>query len=176
MILQKVLLIDTDYVKQYSTISNNIEEKHITPCIVSSQVQDLQQLIGTPLSVKLCELVDDETIDLPENAAYKDLLDGYVRPYLLACTQSELIVSNYVKLRNSGVQQYLDTNQANVDLKTMQYMKQHFSDQATFLGNRLTDWLRCHMNDFPEFKTFCACKCDGMSPNPKSSINCPIVL
>lgn len=176
MILQKVLLIDTDYVKQYSTVSENMDAKYVTPCIVSSQVQDLQQLIGTPLSVKLCELVDDETIDDSENAAYKDLLDEYVKPYLLACTQAELIISNMMKIRRAGDVQFYDTSVQNADMKMIQYQHQHYADQATFLGNRMTDWLKCHMKDYPEYRQFCACKCDGMSPKPESSINCPIVL
>lgn len=175
MILQTVLLIDEQYVKEFSTVSENFEEKYINPCIVKSQVEDLQALIGTPLSVKLCELVDDETITDTENAAYADLLDGYVRPYLLACTQSEILISNMAKIRNAGNMTYVDVNQQNISIKDMQYLHQHYADSATFLGNRLTEWLKCNIKQFPEYARHCDC-CNGMQPDPKSSLNIGLVL
>lgn len=175
MILQDVLLINEDYCKSYSSISWNIDTKYLVPCIVASQVQDLQQLIGTELSKALCQKVQDETIDDAANAAYKELLDDWVQPYLLACTQAELIIANMAKIRNSGNMQYLDTNQSNITSRDTQYMSQHYRDQATFLGNRLTEWLRCHMASFPEYRHYCDC-CGGLQPKPASSLKNPLVL
>lgn len=174
MILQEVFLIDSEYVKMYSTISDNMEEKYINPCIVTAQVQELQQLIGTPLATKLCQLMDDETIHTPENAVYSDLLVDYVQPFLLACTQSEILVSNMAKLRNSGNMQYVDTNQQNINIKDMQYLHQHYCEQSTFLANRISDFIRCHISEIPEAK-YCPC-CKGLGANPNSAIKVGFVL
>ena len=174
MILQKVALITPDYVKEYSIVSDNMEEKYILPSIFKSQVEDLQALIGTPLSTKLCELVDEETIDEPENAAYEELLDEYVQPYLLECAQANILIASMAKIRNSGAMQYVDVNQQNITTKDVQYLVQNHRDSATFLGNRLTEFLKCRLKDFPELKA-CGC-CNGLSPDPKSSLNIGLVL
>lgn len=174
MILQDVFLINSDYVKKFSTVSDNMEEKYINPCIVASQVQDLQQLIGTPLSVRICELYESGDIEEPENAVYNDLLTQYIQPFLLACTQSEILVSNMAKLRNSGNMQYIDTNQTNIGIKDMQYLKEHYSEQSAFLANRVTDFIKCHRNEIKE-AVFCPC-CKGLGAEPKSAIKVGFVL
>lgn len=168
------MLIDSEYCKTYSTISSNIEDKFIVPCIVTAQVQDLQSLIGTSLASALAEKVDDESIENPENEMYKELLDEYVKPFLLAATQSELLISNAVKLRNSGNMQYIDTNQVNMSMKDVEYLVQHYRDQVSFLGKMLTDYLKCHRTAFPELKD-CGC-CNGMQPDEKSRFHIPLYL
>lgn len=175
MILQTVQLITSDYVKEFSTVSENMEEKYINPCIYTAQVQNLQELIGTKLSVRLCEMVDDETITDPENAVYNDLLTQYVQPFLLACCQSELLISNMAKLRNSGNMQYLDTNQQNVNSTDVKYLVEHYRNQATFLGNRVTDFCKCHKN---QLKEYCTCEtcCSGLKPDGESAIKIGFVL
>ena len=50
-IISDVFLIDEEYVKTYSTISDNLDSKYLNPCIVKSQVMDFQALIGTKLTV-----------------------------------------------------------------------------------------------------------------------------
>ena len=167
-------MIDSEYVVRYSTVSANMDAKYLTPCIVTAQVQDLQQLIGTPLSTSLAEKVDDESIDAEGNELYKELLDEYVKPFLLAATQSELLISNAVKLRNSGNMQYLDTNQTNMSMKDVEYLVQHYRDQAAFLGNRVTEYLKCHRTAFPELKA-CGC-CNDLRPDAKAEIKIPLYL
>lgn len=176
MILQKIKLVTPEYIKSQSTVSENMDEKYVNPAIYTAQTQDLQALIGTKLSSKLCELVDEQTIDDPENAAYKELYEDYVQPYLVPCVQAEIVIANIMKTRNAGQVQYYDTNITNSSIKDIQYLAQHYRDQAAFLGNRLTEWLKCNLKNFPEYRAYCACKCDGMSPNPKSSINIGLVL
>lgn len=175
MILQEVLLITEEYVKKYSTVSDNMDAKYIVPCIVTCQVQNMQPLIGTELSKALCNMVNDNSINEADNSHYKELLDEYVQPYLLAATQAELIISNMAKIRNAGNVQYLDTNQSNITMKDMQYLSQHYSDQAAFLGNRLTDYLRCNMKKFPEYCHFCNC-CGGMQADPHTNNKINLVL
>lgn len=170
MKLQEVLLIDEEYVKAYSTVSANMDAKYIQPAITTAQVVYLQELIGTKLAVKLCQLVEENLIGNQEYVAYKDLLDGYIQPYLLALVNSELYVSNYAKLRNAGNMQYLDTNQTNISMKDVQYLKKHYDDQADFLAKRVIDYIVCNRKQYPEFT--CATCCDGMSPNPKANASC----
>ena len=175
MILQTVQLIDAEYVKKFSTVSENMEEKYINPCIYTAQVQNLQELIGTKLSVRLCEMVDYHSIANPENALYNDLLTEYVQPVLLACCQSELLISNMAKLRNSGNMQYVDTNQQNVNSTDVKYLVEHYRNQATFLANRVTDFCRCNANQLREYKE-CGTCCNGMKADAESAIKIGFVL
>lgn len=176
MIIQEVLLINEEYVKRFSTVSDNMDSKYIVPCIVTSQVQRLQPLVGTKLTKLLCELVKDDTIDDTNNVAYKELLDEYVQPFLLAYTQSEMLISNSYKLRNAGNVQYLDTNQSNITSKDVQFLSKHYEDQGVFLGNRMVDWLRCHTKQVPEYLAYCNECCGGMQANKDNDFGCNIVL
>ena len=99
-IISDVYLIDEQYVKTYSTISDNLDSKYLNPCIVKSQVMDLQSLIGTKLTVKVCTLVHDEQI---AGTPYEALLTEYIQPYLLQCTQAELLISNFSWPRMSNI-------------------------------------------------------------------------
>lgn len=147
-IISDVFLIDEEYVKTYSTISDNLDSKYLNPCIVKSQVMDLQALIGTKLTVKICTLVRDEEI---AGTPYETLLTEYIQPYLLQCTQAELLISNFAKQRNAGNMQYIDTNQSNITMNDMWKLHAHYDNNASFFANRLTDYILANHTKFPEY-------------------------
>lgn len=152
------LLINEEYIKRYSNVSDNLDSNLITSSILDSQLSGLQPLIGTKLYDKLCELVENETITDTDNEAYKTLIDNYISQYLLYKTISEMTVDNFSKLHNAGNVQYVDTNYQQTPLNEVKYLRQHWDDKAAFYAERLTDYLHANHSSFPEY-----CQVDNCS-------------
>lgn len=141
------LLINPQYIKQYSTVGDNVDEAYITPAIMDAQLMGLQPIIGTYLYDNLCEMVSENIL----TAEYKELLDNYIVPYLLQKTQTFLLMNLFAKQRNAGVVQYLDTNQQQLDISQVKFIKAEFENKATFYATRMTDYLCANAKSFPEW-------------------------
>ena len=171
MILQDVFLISEEYIKTNSVMSDNLDMKYVKPCIAKAQVVDLQQLIGTKLAVKICEMVRDHAI---EGTDYETLLVDYIQPYLLVETQAEFLVTNYAKQRNAGNVQYIDTNHSNIQIQDVWSLHDHYNHTASFLANRLTDYIYANRKKYPEY-----CRvsdCSEMHAHQNSETHCGWVL
>lgn len=141
------LLITTDYIKENTTISDNLNDSFLIPCLKDVQLSHLQPLIGTALFDKLFE--DDLNED------YKYLIDNYISQFLLMAVQSELCISNFLKQHNAGAVSYVDTNYEQKNLSELKYIKAYWADKENFYGNRLTDYLHANHAKFPEY---CTCR------------------
>lgn len=156
--IQKIYLIDEEYVKQMSSVSDNLDSKMIKPCVYDAQIIHLQPIIGTKLFDKVCTIVDDEAVETEENAVYKTLLVDYIQPYLLQKVQELLIPTMYAKIRNAGNVQYYDANQNQAPLKEMQWLMERFANNASFLSQRMSDWICANRSKLPEY-----CQCDSVA-------------
>lgn len=143
------LLINAEYVRNNSTVSDNMEDAYIIPSIIDAQLSGLQPLIGTRLYDTLCKHVDDA--DLDQNPDYKELLDNYVSLYLLYTVIANMTVDNYQRQHNAGSVVYTDTNYQQLGLSDLKYMEQHWRDKAAFYANRLTDFLHANSAKYPEY-------------------------
>lgn len=165
MIIDK-LLITTQYIKDNSTISDNLNDEFLIPCLKDCQLSHLQPLIGTALFDKLFE--DDLNED------YKYLIDNYISQFLLFAVQSELCISNYMKQHNAGAVSYVDTNYDNKNLSDLKFLKAYYADKEAFYANRVLDYLHANHQKFPEF-----CKrrdCSDMPHNESSTYHCGLNL
>lgn len=142
------LLISPQYIKQYSTVGDNVDEAYITPAIIDAQLMGLQPIIGTMLYDALCEMVSTSTL----TDHCKVLLDNYIAPYLLNKTQANLQMKLFSKQRNAGVVTYLDTNQQNIDISTVKFIKADYDNRADFYANRLMDYLCANSELYPEYR------------------------
>lgn len=141
------LLISAQYIKQYSTVGDNVDEAYITPAIIDAQLMGLQPIIGTMLYDNLCEMASTDTM----TEDYQYLLDNYITPYLLNKTQTYLLMNLFAKQRNAGVVQYLDTNQQQIDISQVKFLKADFENKSTFYAQRMADYLCTNSNLFPEY-------------------------
>lgn len=156
------LLINETDIKQNSVVGDNLDAKYIAPCIVAVQDAYLENLIGSRLIQKLGAMIADGTIATTPD--YKNLLETYIQPYLKNKTISEICVQIFAKIRNAGMAQFTDTNQNNVSLENVNYLRKHYDDLALVYGNRMIDYLNKNRSLFPEYN--CVCPVDGGDVNP----------
>lgn len=161
----KVLLVSTDQVKTYSSISENTSDKIIFTSILDAQQIDLQSIIGTPLLNKICDLVNDENV----TGVYKELLDNYIQPFLIRQVASEIIIPISYKIGNFGVAQSSDDNLNSSQLKEISFIKQYYLDKANVAKERLQNYLINNRNLFPELNIN-----KEVNPNLYSNTSCGI--
>ena len=96
-------LITETEIKTYSTIDMNVAGKYLTEAIRSAQNIDLCQIIGSKLLSKLETIVESGDIELDDCKAYKCLLNGYIKDFLLYSVQENLVIPISYKFTNAGI-------------------------------------------------------------------------
>lgn len=169
--MRRVQLISEKTLKELSLINENVEGNYLQPCIMDAQEINLQQLIGTSLYHRLCDLVSSGDIYNEEYAAYKDLLDEYVSVYLAYCVMADIQIPLAYKMVNKGIVQTNDTNILNSQLRDIQFMKDYYREKADFYGTRLLVRVVHNTSLFPEFGKENCCEL-----KPSNSFDCNILL
>ena len=165
----KVLLLSEKTLKEDSLINDNVESTYIIPAIQVAQEQGLQQIIGTMLYDKICDMVNNNQV----SADYRILLDDYITPYLEYKVMADIQLPLSYKFRNLGVNQTVDDHIYTPSLRDTQYLIEYYDNKAKFYSNRLFDYLKANHKLFPEFLK--KDSCDDIMAN-KMSYKTNIVL
>lgn len=166
-------LITETEIKTWSTIDCNLAGKYLTEAIRSAQKIDLQEIIGSQMLNKLETLVESGDIEKDDYKAYKCLLNGYIKDYLLYAVQFNLVIPISYKFTNAGLMVTDDEKLTQPDKSKIDLIRNDYRDKANYFKKRLQDYLRCNSSLFPELSNYN--KWDT-KPNLYSSSDCPIWL
>ncbi len=150
--INNVLILSEDFVKTNSNISDNAWGKFLLPAIRESQNIYLQTILGTNLYQAILGKIADGTLEDP----YKELVDDYVRWYLLYVVLSDVIDVLDVKLANLGTYRSSDQYVEIITDEERQRLKQNYAYKAQFYGDRMVEFLLNNRQAFPELDD-CAC-------------------
>lgn len=168
----EILITSEKFVKEATSVSDNINAKYLRPSIREAQEVAYKRIVGACLLDKLKGLVAAGTIDDPENAAYKALLDN--SQYFLAYTAIvEVAVKVAYKVANIGVAKTQDNNiypATQDEISKMRYYYQAKADSACY---ELQGWIIDNRADLPELS--CSC-CRRIRSNLWSAATCGIWL
>lgn len=155
-----VLLISPSEVRSMTTMSNNLDDCYVITAIVDAQLTGLQPIIGTPLYDKLCTLVADDA--LGDSGLYNELVETYIKQYLVQQVQVELLVQSIARTHNAGTVQYVDASYQTASLQDVKYLRDYYANKASFFGERIIDFLTKHCNEITEYRerTFEMGSCD----------------
>lgn len=170
--MTNILLISEDFIKTNSGLNDNLFGKSLLPAIRESQDIYLQQIIGSSLYKKLLELVDEGTIGDAENALYKELLDEYVRSYMLYQTIVQVIPVTNVKLSNYGTTLSDDQYLVNLSQGDAELIEKHYSILADFYARRLQEFI---LNNCDSLNVD-VCTCEGIRANLKNAATTGVFL
>ena len=171
-----VLLISEKSLKEYSNLSDNVFPKYIFPSIKEAQEMGLQMIIGECLYNKLLELVDAEEIDLPENQAYKDLLDNYIQDFLIYEVLRDIVPTLNVKMANIGAVVTGDERIVNLTQGESDLLMENYKNKADFYAKRLQQYLKNNEDAYKEIGE-CRCNCCyTIKPNLNTYQRCNIFL
>ena len=170
--MTNVLFISEDFIKTNSGLNDNLFGKSLLPAIREAQDIYLQQIIGSTLYHKLLELVDEGTIGDTGNTIYKELLDEYVRSYMLYQTIVQVIPVTNVKLSNYGTTLSDDQYLVNLSQGDAELIEKHYSIIADFYARRLQEFIlnNCEALDVD------VCTCEGIRANLQNAATTGVFL
>lgn len=163
---KKVMLISPDTIKAYGDLNYNVDDEVIGATIRTVQNVFLTDVLGTDLVEKLQYLVYNDikglenSIEDAENAAYKTLLEDYIKEAMGYRVASEICLRISLKIRNMGVVQNSDTNVNYVSLDDIKYLRDTYKGYWDNAVNRMYTFLRQNKNAFVELEG-CSAECGG---------------
>lgn len=140
--MTNILLISEDYIKTHSGLNENIWGSYLTPAIITAQDIKLQSILGDTLYEALLNIVENGRISASDRRAYKSLLDGYIQPYLMWATLSDLVPIIAIKMANIGTVISNDEHIQNISLEERNLLQKFYEDKADFYCRRLQDFLK----------------------------------
>ena len=170
--MTQTLLTSEAYVKAALNISDNVSTKYLIPAITEAQEVRLRSVLGDCLLDACKGKIEDETINLPENAAYKFLVDR-CQAILAYMTAVQVIPKVTFKIGNFGLVKSSDENQQVATVTEMDKMIAHYTDLADTCCRDLQRYILNHRADYPELR---ACDCNAMRANLYSAATCGIWL
>lgn len=149
------MLCSPSDVKAVTAVNYNVEDGEVGVAIRRAQDIYLQPIIGTAMMRELQRLVFNAINTLPDNitaaknAEYKELLDNYVQPLLIAQTLDVLFVQLSYKLRNIGVSRDADTNVSAATLSDIKHLQNIVRTDIAEYSTRLSRYMYVHKDAFP---------------------------
>ncbi len=163
--MAKAILITTTDLKKHSIINGNVDNDKFIQYINISQDIHLQQYLGTDLLVKIQSLLPTD-IDLAGNAAYKTLLETYIKPMLIHWGMVEFLPFAAYTIANGGVYKHQSENSISVDKNEVDYLVEKERDIAQSYTRRFIDYICENNATYPEYNSN-----SGSDVQPKKDSN-----
>jgi hypothetical protein len=149
--MAKALFITTKDVKRYSVLSGNVDPDKFIYMVEIAQDPEVQNYLGTKLLEKLQDLIIAGTINDPANAAYKTLLETYVKPMTIYWALVCYMPFAAYTVANGGVYKHTSESSVTVDKDEVDYLVEKYRDIAQFYTNNFIDFMVYNQNTYPEY-------------------------
>lgn len=143
------LLTSPEFVKQVTTIGDNINGSAMQFAIREAQEVGLQAIIGTRMLKKLKRLVVDNTIMEEENTPYYNLLSK-AQYFLAYAVITELVIPLAYKIDNAGVVRTKDEHIEVVGSDELEKVINFYDNKAGHYRYMLQQFILDHLNILPE--------------------------
>lgn len=170
--MAEVLLSSEKFIKQVTSISDNVAGKYILPSLREAQEVGLKGILGSSLLEHLKELASGQDINHEDNIAYKELLDR-CQYYLAYRTVVEVCFKVSYKVGNFGAVRSTDEHLESVSQDEVAKMQYYYQSKADGLCHELQMWLLDNKNAFPELDD---CTCHRIKSNLHSAASFGIWL
>ena len=151
--MAKALFITTKDIKRYSVLSGSVDPDRFIYMVEIAQDTEVQNYLGTQLLEKIQDLILAGTINDPANAAYKTLLETYIKPmtiyWALVCYMPFAAYSVGAKGVFKGSSETAET----VDKDEVDYLVEKYRDIAQFYTNNFIDFMVYNQATYPEYNS-----------------------
>jgi hypothetical protein len=149
--MAKALFITTKDIKRYSVLSGNVDPDKFIYMVEIAQDTEVQNYLGTKLLEKLQDLILAGTINDPANAAYKTLLETYVKPMTIYWALVCYMPFAAYTVANGGVYKHTSESSVTVDKDEVDYLVEKYRDIAQFYTNNFIDFMVYNQTTYPEY-------------------------
>ena len=149
--MAKALFITTKDIKRYSVLSGNVDPDKFIYMVEIAQDTEVQNYLGTKLLEKLQDLILAGTINDPANAAYKTLLETYIKPMTIYWALVCYMPFAAYTVANGGVYKHTSESSVTVDKDEVDYLVEKYRDIAQFYTNNFIDFMVYNQTTYPEY-------------------------
>ena len=142
-----VKFISVDYLKENTTIENNVDSSTLSPFIKKAQDTYLQQILGSSFYDHLSDAFVASSLTANEENLIRDYIQQMVAEWTLYLVLPHI---NY-KLTNKAVSQQSSEFSEASTVEEIKYLRNSVRDLAEFYSERLTSYLCDNSSLFPEY-------------------------
>lgn len=147
--MANVMLISSEYIKNYSNIDDNMPEKLFKPAILNAQERSLREILGDRLINKIKDVVEEGEIDTVANRKYKNLLIQ-CQPFLCYTVLAEIIVFTAAKISPAGIEQVSDERMNPLAMEDVFQLQNYYQKKADFECMKLQEYVYNNRTLYPE--------------------------
>jgi hypothetical protein len=170
--MAEILLSSEKFIKEVTSISDNLSGKYLLPSLREAQEIGLKSILGDKLLERLKALVKAGTIETEADGVYKILVDR-CQYYLAYKTLVEVTNKVSYKIGNFGVTKTQDENLQVATRDEIAKMQYYYQSKADACCLDLQHFLLDHRSDYPELTECC---CNKIKSNLHSAATCGIFL
>ena len=149
--MAKALFITTKDIKRYSVLSGNVDPDKFIYMIEIAQDTEVQNYLGTKLLDKLQDLILAGTINHPDNAKYKTLLETYIKPMTIYWALVVYMPFSAYTVANGGVYKKQAESSETVSKEEVDYLVESYRSIAQFYTNNFIDYMIYNQATYPEY-------------------------
>lgn len=154
-VIREKVLINSEYLKEYSPIPLNYNLDEVRPYIKVSELLYIVPILGEPLYEELIEQVATSAVT-PENSTL--LLEIYPALAIGVCYEALPFLWSHVS--EIGVTKGHSDNSDSIDLKDLNYVSQHLKAQLQARLGNLETFLKSHYESYPLYVVIDDCCID----------------
>lgn len=140
-----ILLVTATYIKDYTPVNPNVDEKYIRIAIEEAQKIHIREYIGSGLYGEIIGQVNNNNLTTLNTT----LLDNYIIPALKWWTLVEVIPFLTYKLTNKSIVTKNSDNSSTVERTQLDFLTNTASDKAQYHTQRLIDYLMEYSDEYP---------------------------
>jgi len=146
--MSKVKFISTVFLKQNTTIENNVDDDKLTPFIYKVQDIYLHQILGSTFMTHLKDAIVNNTLTTDETF----LIKNYIQNMIAEWTVYEVMPFLSNKLTNKAVSQESSEFSSPSSLDEIKFLRNSVRDMAEFYSQRLSKYLCDNITLFPTYQ------------------------
>ena len=151
MATDKALLINVADLRAFTDIGPNYNTRNLVNAVLKAQERDLRDILGKNLLNRFMNDIANGDI-LP--TAYNNLLDEYIKPYLIQVSYGNVLETIYLTPTGSGLGQRSASPSFAPASREVYYSKQEtVKQEVDHYGNKLVEYLQYNYSTFTELNT-----------------------
>lgn len=144
----KVKFISTIYLKENTTIEDNVDDNKLVPFIYKCQDIYLQQILGTTFFEHLKDAIVNDSLTTYEDNLIRDYIQNMVSEWTLY--EALPFISNKITNKSLSQENYEFGTPSTLD--DLKYLRNSIRDMAEFYSKRLNKYLCDNSSLFPVYQ------------------------
>jgi hypothetical protein len=139
------LFIEASRLKNFSVISENLDNKLIEPTIINVQELFLYEILGKDLYAEICTQINAGSV----SALNQTLLNDYLEPYLINKVISESVIDVTFKIRNKAIMTTSSENGQVVSTSELAQIQGKYNNIAEGYRSKIDEYLCENGSSYP---------------------------